>query len=861
MSKSIAEEIADLSEEEQMEIYGDMTEEEAKALAYDWGIWGRPEQRPPEDGSWRIFLALAGRGWGKGNGLVTKVPTPNGWTTIGELKEGDYVFDENGRPIKVLRAFDPYTPDKLYKLTFSDGTTITADATHLWTTWTQRDRKSYNRRNDYNPSDQSVGVPRDWPTWTKENKNGTTDHDPIGPRTRTTQDIVDTFTHGKRKDLNHSIPVTGVLQYDKKDLPIDPYVYGTYLGDGSVWSGIICSHNNEVEWLASEIMARGYNITSIRQSGDTNCSVINVSTLATDVKRIDPLRTKSIPSIYLQGSEQQRRDLLAGLLDTDGYISPDNGQIEFCTKRKEHAEAVVELARSLGQKPVMFDGRATLNGKDHGVKYRVKWRPTENLFYMPRKVAMFRPLGAQASRAVHRMITKIEELPVETVRCIAVDSPNHLFLIGEGMIPTHNSRAGAEWIRTKVEEADKAGKPIEILLLGRTAADVRDVMVKAILECSPPHNRPEYSPSNRKLTWPGGSYALCTSSEKPDQLRGPSAHYGWADELAALKATKDDAGTTAWANLLFAVREGKNPQIFGTTTPKRTQLMKDLVKQSEDPARRIKMVKGSTYDNTSLSSAYLEDITAQYEGSDLAKQELHGEMLLDAEGLFFTEKMIEDATIEAKDVPRNLPLRFIAVDPSVAERPGDECGIVAVGVTGERIPRDRTAYILEDYSIKGAVDVWVQRVVDAAREHRTKYIVVEGNQGRQLLQSVINAKDPTLKVFLVNATHGKHKRAEPVIVAMQQKRVKLVDLMPDLTDQMIFFDPENTKSSPDRMDAMVWGVIAALIDPPKGLRVHKSRITSPEGLKLPHGRGTASGSSKRPIQRAGRFGGPTRGRL
>lgn len=423
------------------------------------------------------------------------------------------------------------------------------------------------------------------------------------------------------------------------------------------------------------------------------------------------------------------------------------------------------------------------------------------------------------------------------------------------------SRAGAEWVRAKVEEADLSGKPIEILLLGRTSADVRDVMVKAILECSPPDNKPDYIPSKRRLEWPNGSYALCTSSEKPDQLRGPSAHYAWADELAALKATKDDAGTTAWANLLFAVREGKNPQIFGTTTPKRTQLMKDLVKQSSDPSRRIKMVKGSTYDNTSLSAAYLEDITSQYENSDLAKQELHGEMLLDAEGLFFTEAMIETATVDPREVPA-LPLKFIAVDPSVAERPGDECGIVAVGITGQRRIQDRTAYILEDYSMKGAAPEWVRRVVLAAREHGTRYIVVEGNQGKQLLQMAINAEakaqNMNLKVFLVHARQGKYKRAEPVIVLMQQQRVKFVDLMPDLTDQMMFFDPEDTKSSPDRMDAMVWGVIAGLISPPEGLRIIRSSVTAPSGSKLPHGLGTGSGSSKRPVQRARRSIGRSR---
>lgn len=753
---------------------------------------------------------------------------------MGDLKTGDYVFDENGKPTRVKQAFEPYTPDSLYRLTFSDGTTITADGTHLWTTWTARDRKSYNRRNDYIPADQSTGLPENWPQWTKENKNGTTDLNPIGPKTRTTQEIADTFRYGKRGDLNHSIPVSKPLQYTKKNLPIDPYVLGVHSGDGSVWQGTICSHNNEVSWLTVEIESRGYEVTSTRQQRDTNCSIIHVKGLGRKLQDLDPSKTKHIPEIYLQGSEQQRRDLLAGLLDTDGYISPDNGQIEFCAKRKEHAEAVVELARSLGQKPVMFEGRATLNGVDHGIKYRVKWRPTENFFYMPRKAAMFRPLAAQASRAMHRMITKIEPIEIETVRCIAVESENHLFLAGEGMIPTHNSRAGAEWIRHKVETSDT---PIEILLLGRTSADVRDVMVKAILDCSPPDNKPEYIPSKRRLQWANGSFAICTSSEKPDQLRGPQGHIAWADELAALKSTEDDSGATAWSNLLAATRLGDNPQIFCTTTPKRTPLMKELVKNSEDPTRRIQIVKGSTFDNTALSAGYLEDITAQYGNSDLAKQELYGEMLMDAEGLFFNDQMIKDATVKASEVPR-LPLKFIAVDPSVAEKPNDECGIVAVGVTGERKLEHRTAYILEDYSIKGSPDVWIKRVVDAAHEQRTKYIVVEGNQGRQLLQMAINTVDPTLKIFLVNATQGKHKRAEPVIMTMQQKRVKLVDQMPDLTDQMIFFDPENTKSSPDRMDAMVWGITAALISPPDGLRVVHSRVTSAANLKLPTGYGT-----------------------
>lgn len=434
------------------------------------------------------------------------------------------------------------------------------------------------------------------------------------------------------------------------------------------------------------------------------------------------------------------------------------------------------------------------------------------------------------------------------------DDSWHIFLAlaGRGW---GKSRAGAEWIRKKVK--DNPG--CKIILLGRTASDVRDVMVSAIMEASPPEEKPEWKPSQRRLEWPNGSFALGTSSESPDQLRGPQAHFAWVDELAALKATTDDSGATAWSNLLAATRLGDNPQIFGTTTPKRTQLMKTLVEDHKDPAKRIKIVKGSTFDNTNLSGLYIDAIVGQYGNSDLAKQELYGEMLLDAEGLFFTEQMIKDSTIPFNTLPY-LPLRFIAVDPSVAERPRDECGIIAVGMSGERDITKRTAYIIEDYSLRASPDIWAKRVVDAAEEHNTRYVVVEKNQGYQLLQMAINAVDPTLKVFLVHASKGKQKRAEPVVITMQQGRVKLVDNLPDLTDQMLFFDPEEDDKSysPDRMDAMVWGVTAALIDPPHGLRLPRQKVTTASQHRLPNTIGTGRSRATTSLRRRSMTANPYR---
>lgn len=416
------------------------------------------------------------------------------------------------------------------------------------------------------------------------------------------------------------------------------------------------------------------------------------------------------------------------------------------------------------------------------------------------------------------------------------DGDWHIFLAlaGRGW---GKSRAGAEWVKKKVEE----NPGCKILLLGRTSSDVRDVMVSAILEAYPPESRPEYIPSKRRLEFTNGAFALCTSSESPDQLRGPQAHFAWADELAALKAIEDSSGATAWSNLLAATRLGDNPQIFGTTTPKRTALMKQLVSDAQIPEKRIQIIRGSTFDNATLSENYLQSIVGQYGDSSLAKQELYGEMLLDAEGLVFTQEMIDNATDNSGKVP-HLPLRFVAVDPSVSENPNDEAGIIVIGVTQERDLTKRRAYILEDCSVKAGPDVWSKVVVDAANRWNTKMVVYEKNMGGALVSMALTAHDPTLKTFPVVATKGKQTRAEPVVVVMEQGRIKFNGIMPELFDQLVFWDPESSRYSPDRLDAFVWAIIAGMISPPLGLRAGSYNATSMGNRRLPTGLG--SGKSR-----------------
>jgi phage terminase large subunit-like protein len=394
----------------------------------------------------------------------------------------------------------------------------------------------------------------------------------------------------------------------------------------------------------------------------------------------------------------------------------------------------------------------------------------------------------------------------------------------------------SQWVRRKA----LSHPGCRIGIAARTVADARNTMVmgdSGILAVHAPDERPEYKMHTSSLHWPNGSQALLLSSESPDGARGPQFHYAVGDEFAAWKTNVDASGATLFTNLVAATRLGQNPQLLLATTPKRTAVMKKLMEDAKLPDNRIKIITGSTFDNKSLSKNYIDNLVGQYGNSDLARQELDGMMLEDAAGVVFTQAMMDKARDETYKPP-HFPLRFVAVDPSVAENPKDECGIMVIGCTQERDLTKRTAYVLEDYSIKAGPDVWSKVVAQAAKDWKTRFVVYEKNQGGALIQMAVNAVDDTLKTFPVVATRGKQTRAEPVVIAMQQGRVRFNGLMPELEDQCVFWDPESSRYSPDRMDAMVWGITAAIITPPPGLRAGHYSTQSSANRQIQSGLGT-----------------------
>ena len=406
-----------------------------------------------------------------------------------------------------------------------------------------------------------------------------------------------------------------------------------------------------------------------------------------------------------------------------------------------------------------------------------------------------------------------------------------LYMAGRGAGKT---RTAAEWVRTEARDSSKGQK--RFALVARTAADVRDVIVEGesgIINVTPPSERPLYEPSKRRLTWPNGNTATCFTADEPDSLRGPQFTHAWGDEVAAWRQTPDAAGMTAFDNLRVGTRLGANPKIMVTTTPKRVPLLYQLMAEATKTGRVV-ITRGSTMDNTgNLSKTYLDAILGVYEGTRLASQELYGEMLSDVEGALWTQELID----KGRDMqyPIGTPLRCIGVDPSVAENPRDECGIVVVASTGERDLYKRQSWVLEDASIHGSPDVWANRVVQMARKWGCP-VVAEVNQGGALVRNAINTIDPTVKVLEVHSKYGKALRAEPITLAYEQTRVHHVGYLGDLESQMCAWIPGEGKS-PDRVDALVHALTALLIKPPAGFMGGKIKAKSPAHRKIPSFRG------------------------
>ena len=352
----------------------------------------------------------AGHSVGKALSLDTRIPTPEGWTTMGDIQPGDYVLDEQGRPAKVTSVSDTWQEDT-YRVFFEDGTHVDAAAQHEWNVL------DLNRR-------------------TAAMKRGVVDWREYWDHT-VTQETQEMYASLKtaRGQSRWRVPATQPLDLPERDLPLDPYVLGAWLGDGNSRIAQMSTHPDDYEIL-SRFEKAGYSIRKV--ANKYAWSFADTGVFTSKIREMGVYCNKHIPLSYLRASVPQRVELLRGLMDTDGHID-HRGIVTIDLCNEPLARGLVELVRSLGGRATIRERPATLNGRVVGSRWRMSIRtPGINPFWLSRKAQRW-DASRQGSESTKRSITDIRKIEKTPTRCIAVDSPSHLFLAGEGMVPTHNS--------------------------------------------------------------------------------------------------------------------------------------------------------------------------------------------------------------------------------------------------------------------------------------------------------------------------------------------------------------------------------------------------------------------------------------
>ena len=381
----------------------------------------------------------------------------------------------------------------------------------------------------------------------------------------------------------------------------------------------------------------------------------------------------------------------------------------------------------------------------------------------------------------------------ESQRPPAGDWITWLYMAGRGAGKT---RTASEWIRQRVYDGAQ-----RIALLGRTPADVRDVMIEGdsgLLNVFPPHERPKHEPSIRRIVFHTGAVGHVYSSEQPDHLRGPQHDTAWCDELATFKARD------AWDNLQMGLRLGSPRQIV-TTTPRPVPAMRELVANPNTV-----LTRDTSYANrANLPLAFFAQVISKYEGTGQGQQEIMGMLLDTLPGALWTREMIRHLGQKDKNgkplAPEKLPAltrKVIGVDPSLGDgETSDECGIVGVG-QGD----DGKLYVLGDWSVRALPLKWARQVVRAYHEIKADYILIERNAGgRALLKANIDSVEAGLPIRSVWAKETKEMRASNPALKYELGEVYHAKPMSELEDQLCTWIP-GEGPSPDRLDALVWAV-------------------------------------------------------
>lgn len=336
----------------------------------------------------------------KGLPLDTPIATEEGFKTMADLQVGDKVFDKDGNLCTVtVKSGIHHNP--CYKITFDNSESIIADAEHKWLIHIKTRLKDSYKELVLTTAELAAYI-----DLVKDNWN----------------------TYTIPKILNAK-----PLNIEEKNLPLDPYVLGCWLGDGSKQCGVITNVSNNI-W--DEIKSRGYELGP-DISAEDRAEAHTVLGISPILRSLNLINNKHIPDMYLRASYQQRLDLLRGLMDTDGYYHPKRKRFVMNTDQEWQMRDLIKLLGSLGIKPSVFEQITKLNGKEFP-GWNINFSTLNLNPFLSRNQEIEFP---KVDKCSFRNIESVEPCEMVPTQCIAVDSPSHTYLAGYSCIVTHNTNA------------------------------------------------------------------------------------------------------------------------------------------------------------------------------------------------------------------------------------------------------------------------------------------------------------------------------------------------------------------------------------------------------------------------------------
>jgi replicative DNA helicase len=363
----------------------------------------------------QMIIVAARPAIGKALALDTPLPTPDGWTTMGEVRVGEFLLGADGRPTRVVAATEVMPDRACYRVEFSDGSAIVADADHQWLTQLHvlpgQARAMADR------------LPRDRPERTVA-------------AVWTTEEIAATLRCPiTERRLRHCVPNATPLELPERDLPLPPYALGVWLAQGESTAARFTATDSEivmyVEAEGLQVVPRGNGVYTMRLPGIAQAGLSALGVLG----------HKHIPMTYLRASQRQRRALLAGVLDAAGTVTAI-GSVQLTTTDTRLADGLRELVVSLGY-PCSI--RRRVAGR---TCYTLTFTPHDDVFRLPGKRLAYKERRARRHWPEARVVTAVHRVRSVPVRCLQVDNESHLYLAGHSMIPTHNSTVALDFARS-----------------------------------------------------------------------------------------------------------------------------------------------------------------------------------------------------------------------------------------------------------------------------------------------------------------------------------------------------------------------------------------------------------------------------